>query len=211
LTAGAWPRHECGTVNGTPRIRVLGSSHEVQSAQPASGASRSDRWLDRVLVGRLGQGKGLLFSNGQISNRQRSFFSAGRRHLRRRQTSPQKETRSHRIAKRPIPRGTTLLIRYRKSSIEIVARNGTKWHGSEKSSIPHRDLRRRYVVESMDKKPVVLFPKLSDVSKNLPNRPSFMISIGQQRYEVRVLTEITPARLRVAEVISIDRGTRATE
>jgi hypothetical protein len=88
----------------------------------------------------------------------------------------------------------------------IVARNGTKWHGSEKSSIPHRDLRRRYVVESMDKTPVVLFPKLSDVSKNLPNRPSFMISIGQQRYEVRVLTEITPARLRVAEVISIDRG-----
>jgi hypothetical protein len=92
-----------------------------------------------------------------------------------------------------------------------MARNGTKWHGLEKSSASQKGLRRRYGVESMDKTPVVLFPKVSNGSKTLPNRPSFMISIGQQRYEVRVLTEITPVRLRAAEVISIDRGTRAAE
>lgn len=47
--------------------------------------------------------------------------------------------------------------------------------------------------------------------EDMTRRPSLIISIGRERYEVGVNTEITPLHHQPAEVIPIDQGTRPTK
>ena len=54
-----------------------------------------------------------------------------------------------------------------------------------------------------------LLSAIQMIPETLRGRPSLIISIGRQRFEVRVNTEITPLHHGPAEVIPIDQGTEA--
>jgi hypothetical protein len=56
----------------------------------------------------------------------------------------------------------------------------------------------------MDEKVILPTGRMDD-SNDMTRRPTFIISIGRQRFEIRVNTTITQVRPRPAEVIPIDR------
>jgi hypothetical protein len=62
-------------------------------------------------------------------------------------------------------------------------------------------------VSTMDDK--ILEPFEGNSSTSETRKPSAIISIGSQRFEVRVQAKITPLRRHRAEVILIDRGKKA--